>query len=297
MGLREFFLRGSTSGNLVEVNSDKEVLSDSRIKGATSGNRAEVTAANELLTSSKIDQTSVNNQVVVKGGTGNLANVTANNDLQTVSKIDQTSTNNQVVIKGGAGNTANVNASNEVLANSKITGDTSGNTVEVTDINRLKTETLSNGIVSIINGDVFSHITSNNNGTATLDITFTTPVSGFYIMSFGVNSSERQDFLLLEAVTASGGTTVTPINHERNSGGSSPFNLQDGATITVTGTTLYSIQLGADLQGNNTSGGGGSTSPFVLKQNTKYGLRFQNGASANNVSTWGLEFFAKNDII
>lgn len=245
------------------------------LRGFSSGNLAEVTATNELLTSSKIDQTGSNNQVVVKGGSGNTANVTANSDLQTVSKIDQTSTNNQIVVKGGTGNTANVN-----------------------NINRLEVESLSNGIVNIFNGNVFSIIHSFNNGAATYNVCFTTPASGLYVMAMSVNSSERSRFEFLEGLTFTNNIAITPINQERNVGGAFAFNIQDQATALSAPTlTLMDLQLGADLQGNNSSGGGGESSPFVLKQNTGYAFRFSVGASGTNVTTWGMTFVEEANVI
>lgn len=91
-------------------------------------------------------------------------------------------------------------------------------------------------------------------------------------------------FALLEDVTSfSGGASITPINHNRNSNNVSVMTLTRG----MTGSNLITPTGGTQILGATLSTGKGSviqrglTEEFILKQNSKYLFQYTNGTSAN----------------
>jgi len=91
-------------------------------------------------------------------------------------------------------------------------------------------------------------------------------------------------FTVLEDVTSfSGGASVTPLNHNRNSLNTSGAVCTRGMTgadvITPTGgTEIVSATLST---GKGSIAERGSTEEFIFKQNSKYLFRYVNGTSAN----------------
>ena len=87
-----------------------------------------------------------------------------------------------------------------------------------------------------------------------------------------------------------GGTAVTPINSNRNSGNTSVMALTKGVTApTSTGTTISSQKLGvAGTSGPWGSPGTGGADPrtreIILKQNTIYCRKFLSGSDGNVIS-------------
>jgi hypothetical protein len=103
-------------------------------------------------------------------------------------------------------------------------------------------------------------------------------------LGFELTATADGTFALLEDVTSfSGGASVTPLNHNRNSSAASVMTCTRGYTgsdlITPTGgTTILSASL-ATGRGSTVDRGHGME--FILKQNSKYLFQYTNGTSAN----------------
>lgn len=99
-----------------------------------------------------------------------------------------------------------------------------------------------------------------------------------------------------------GGTSVTPLNSDRNSSNTSNMTITKGVTApTSTGTTISQKKFGTSGGGGffGGSGSGGSdnrNAEIILKQNTTYCRKFLSGSDSNIVSfraVWG-EHINKN---
>lgn len=125
---------------------------------------------------------------------------------------------------------------------------------------------------TLANGDIATFGLTTPNTTKWLHITWE------------LNASADGTFVLLEDVTSfSGGASVTPLNHNRNSTTTSGATCIRGMTgvspITPTGgTTILSAVLST---GKGQSVARGVEEEYILKQNSKYLFRYTNGTSAN----------------
>ena len=133
--------------------------------------------------------------------------------------------------------------------------------------------TLANGNVS-----TFGLITPN---TKELHITWT------------LDASADGTFTVLEDVTSfSGGASVTPLNHNRNSSKPSGAVCTRGMTssdlITPTGGTTILNAVLSTGKGNAVSRDSGAE--FILKCNSKYLFRYTNGTS-NNIIQFAFEWY------
>ena len=101
-----------------------------------------------------------------------------------------------------------------------------------------------------------------------------------------LTSTADGTFAVLEDVTSfSGGASVTPLNHNRNSANTSGATCTRGMTganlITPTGgTTILTVDLDT---GRGEVVDRGAAEEFILKQNSKYLFRYTNGTSANTI--------------
>lgn len=116
-------------------------------------------------------------------------------------------------------------------------------------------------------------------------IGFTTPNTTVWAhMTWFLETSSDGTFTVLEDVTSfSGGASITPLNHNRNSGNASDMTLIRGMTgvspITPTGGTTILSDVLSIGKGSDVSAGHGEE--FILKQNSKYLFQYTNGTSAN----------------
>ncbi len=85
------------------------------------------------------------------------------------------------------------------------------------------------------------------------------------------------EFRLLEDVTATGGTTMSPKNRNRTSANSATLAVKSGATVTNTGTELYMVGLpeATSPQGRGRQQGGDSI-PWVLDSESIYAIEIKN---------------------
>lgn len=78
---------------------------------------------------------------------------------------------------------------------------------------------------------------------------------------------------LLEGVTATGGTALTPISRNRKSEKVSTFDITAGATVTSTGTELHVQALTADKQSSDRTA---DDIEWILDRDTFYALEIKN---------------------
>lgn len=89
------------------------------------------------------------------------------------------------------------------------------------------------------------------------------------------------EFKLLEGVTATGGSAMTPINRNRASTTQSTLIVKSGATVTQTGTELYLIGFPESATPSRASSlSGGETLEWVLKPQTFYAIQINNFSNA-----------------
>jgi len=98
-----------------------------------------------------------------------------------------------------------------------------------------------------------------------------------------IGSEQQSRYELVEGITDSGGTAATPANANRRSSATSGITAKTGITFTG-GTTLENVVIGGQGQGANTGPIGEARSDFewILKKDTKYGIRVTNLESSNN---------------
>lgn len=129
----------------------------------------------------------------------------------------------------------------------------------------------------IHDGIAFTAILSTGSISSAYRIGFTTPTvaSGKFIhwRPLAITSSaDYVDIQLTEGDSFTGGATVTPINRNRLSSGTSVMqSFKNGVTSTPAGTVIQATGIG--VSGNTVSqagGGSGADQELVLKQNTSY---------------------------
>jgi hypothetical protein len=82
-----------------------------------------------------------------------------------------------------------------------------------------------------------------------------------------------------------GGSSVTPLNADRNSGNTSGLTVTSGVTApNDTGTTISSVKVGGSSWKTVTGGTSGIETEIILKQNTTYCRKFLSGSDSNVVS-------------
>jgi hypothetical protein len=98
-------------------------------------------------------------------------------------------------------------------------------------------------------------------------------------------SADKLKIILYEGSAVTGGTTVSAINHNRINSNTSDTIVKKGITITSAGTTISTSYIGGGTnQGNNRSGGDTTgNNEFVLKRNTQYAIKLENGSSSTNI--------------
>ena len=133
-----------------------------------------------------------------------------------------------------------------------------------------------------------SHTTLANE--AILRVALVTPNTGVWghftwnISSTGILTTE-----FYEGASVSGGSTVTPINNNRNSANISGVSIKSGISASSDGTLISAASWGTTGFKSIYGGGQGRDDEIVLKQNETYMRKFISGSAANVVSfkaTW-----------
>jgi len=126
------------------------------------------------------------------------------------------------------------------------------------------------------------------NDAAQIDFVLTTPNSTKWLhLLFQVNGTSRTEYYAYEGATISGGTSVSPINNNRNSLNASVATIVKNPTVSATGTLLSSASMG--LEGVNKNAAGIESTliredELVLKQNTTYLFRIISRDDGNIIS-------------
>ena len=139
--------------------------------------------------------------------------------------------------------------------------------------------TISSDHAYIHQGKAWTAIINTGSISAAYNIGFTTPLSSSnkfaHWRPIGIDSSaEYVDIVLYEGDSFSGGTTVTPINRNREGFSSASSNMQTfskGVTATPVGTIIQRTGIGISGNPVSKSGGGAAADQeIVLKSNTDY---------------------------
>lgn len=171
------------------------------------------------------------------------------------------------------------------------------------DENTKGVKTIDTDHVYIHKGQYFSYSEYKSMATGTTHtIAFKTPANNYDIHMRATIiscSSDNLRMLIYEGCTYSGGSTGTPINHNRKV--TTVTKMQDfkqGVTLSENGTLLLPVYLaGAVGVGQTRSGSGTSTQyEWLLKQNTNYAIHFINGSSGTNINNFTINWYEENEI-
>ena len=127
----------------------------------------------------------------------------------------------------------------------------------------------------------------------TVEFVFTTPNTTTWIhMLFNFTFALGGNMIVYEGASGiTGGTTLTPVNNNRNSTNTSASTVvKDPTSITSDGTPIAAYQAGA----NKSSGFAAQNEEIVLKQNEIYLFRFTSTATGNSLSYTG-EWYEHTD--
>lgn len=115
---------------------------------------------------------------------------------------------------------------------------------------------------------------------------FTTPAASSAYIHFRPakvsTSGDKVDIELYEGCSTSGGTVVTPVNHNRNSTSAATMIVAYNVSVTSNGTLLSPSYIAgsAGVGGTRSGGETGQENEWVLAPATKYCDKFTNGGTA-----------------
>lgn len=99
-----------------------------------------------------------------------------------------------------------------------------------------------------------------------------------------VTTADKLTFDFYEAGTFTGGTILTPSNHNRRSTITAETVVKDGVTSTLDGTFIYKGFIGGGTGVGQARSGDqrGDKNEWVLKKNVIYLIKFTNGSTESN---------------
>lgn len=113
-----------------------------------------------------------------------------------------------------------------------------------------------------------------------------TPSSGYihYRNERVATSADKVTLILKESATITGGTTLTPVNHNRVSSTTSNVVVKSSVTVSTSGTTVSTSFIGGGTGVGGARAGDDLkvSNEWVLKQNTTYTVDIGNGSSSAN---------------
>ena len=123
------------------------------------------------------------------------------------------------------------------------------------------------------------------NSSETLDVGISIPTQDESVsLTIVVDAEGEAVYEIFEGSTYTGGTTITEVNLNRNSGNLSSVAVVADPTITVDGTLLLDKELGGGSGSN--AFGGAAGSELIMKFNTKYVVRITSNAASNQVGVF-----------
>ena len=165
-----------------------------------------------------------------------------------------------------------------------IVGGTDGTSIgNVAD--RLKVTSNTNVMEWINAGKAFSHnvIHTLSNGQTFYHLIVTPNTTTRIHLKYSIDATGPLTVELYEAPTTSAnGTAADSYNRDRNSATATVLLVYHGPTVSADGTLLEAHSIGAS--GGAKSGSTDSSDEFILKQNTKYVIKYVSKASQNDVS-------------
>jgi hypothetical protein len=84
-----------------------------------------------------------------------------------------------------------------------------------------------------------------------------------------------------ETTVSTGGSAVTPLNHNRNSANAPAIDVVESCTLTTTGTLFGPDRFGS---GQVAGGQARADNEWILAQNTKYAFVIRSEAASNKVA-------------
>jgi len=109
----------------------------------------------------------------------------------------------------------------------------------------------------------------------------------FHMLLEGISESEGQWDLYEGPTVSANGTALNVLNRNRNSTNDDALSIYHTPTTSADGTLLESFHIGS----GRGVGGGGRSDEWVLKNNTKYLVRFTNATAVANYITWRLNYY------
>jgi len=133
-----------------------------------------------------------------------------------------------------------------------------------------------------------SSYTELNSG-GTFHIAAITPNSDKWVhFNFNIQGNLSTRSELFEDATISGGTSVSPLNNNRNSNTSSDMSIQKEPSVTSSGTLISDSNWGLDTGGGATTvrvgGGKRSEAELIFKSGTTYLLKVESFSDGNKIN-------------
>lgn len=127
---------------------------------------------------------------------------------------------------------------------------------------------------------------------ANLDIAFAAPANVYVHMTIDAMCLGDAEFYIYENAVASGGTSFTPVNRNRNYAVSNPSQIAmiTSPTVTSVGDEL-DAQIIAGGSGKKSSGGTGGSLEYILKPLTTYLFRLTNVNGTSHAAHMQLEWY------
>ncbi len=122
---------------------------------------------------------------------------------------------------------------------------------------------------------------------ASYEFVFTTPDTLRRIhWNYEIDIEDDASVVIKEDVTASGGTSITPVNNNRNSGNASTMTVVHTPSSVSGGTVIAQQRKGLGAGINVIGGVVRSDGEIVFKQNTKYSVKITNNAATAKKVNW-----------
>lgn len=109
-----------------------------------------------------------------------------------------------------------------------------------------------------------------------------------YHLLSAVDSEAEATVEIYEGSTFTGGTSITPVNRNRNSSLVDFLTVVHSPSVTTDGTKIYGKRIGS---GRSTGGSAGRSKEFVLRNNETYLLRITNEVTTDNYVNAEIDYY------
>ena len=126
----------------------------------------------------------------------------------------------------------------------------------------------------------------------TINVTITTPNTTRWAHMLWIIGTELEaELRFYEGSTATGGTTITPMNRNRNSSGTSTCVVMGTPTVGTVGSLIFADHLGGGAASARFGGETRGDHEWVLKQNTTYTVQMVNMTGSANYMSVALDWY------